>query len=169
MIWIGHLMQKIKVTWQKKDFADLKYISKGGYGTKPFVKYTQDIYKTIINNDVYHLPNPMPAFVDSVLDNFDFRIKSVALNKTPAGNILPLHKDEYKVFMEKNDIQDINSIYRFIVFLEDSKPGHFMQIGKKIYSQWQSGDYVGWQGETLHAAYNLGIEDRYTLQVTCLK
>ncbi len=85
------------------------------------------------------------------------------------GNVLPLHKDKYKIFMNQNNIKDINSVYRFIIFLEDSKPGHFMQIGNKIFSQWQSGDYVKWQGQTLHAAYNLGSEDRYTLQVTCIK
>tara|TARA_B100001093_G_C26788877_1_gene998038 strand:- start:1277 stop:1765 length:489 start_codon:yes stop_codon:yes gene_type:complete len=162
-------MHKIKVTWKTEDFINLEYISKGGYSSDVFALYSQEIYKKIINNDVYHLPNPMPAFVDTVLKNFDYRIKAPAFNRMSPGNVLPLHKDKYKIFMNQNNIKDINSVYRFIIFLEDSKPGHFMQIGNKIFSQWQSGDYVKWQGQTLHAAYNLGSEDRYTLQVTCIK
>ena len=162
-------MDKVKVIWTRDDFVNLKYISKGGYGREPFLSYKDKIYKQMINNDVYHLPNPMPSFVDTVLKNFDYTIKSAALNKTPPGNILPLHKDNYKIFMEKNNLTDPNLITRFIIFLEDSKPGHLMQIKDVVYSRWQAGDVVEWSGETLHAAYNLGNEDRYTLQVTCVK
>jgi hypothetical protein len=31
---------------------------------------------------------------------------------------------------------------------------------------WRAGDFIMWQGDVPHAASNIGIEDRYTLQIT---
>ena len=40
------------------------------------------------------------------------------------------------------------------------------QVNKTVFADWKRGDVVGWKGSTPHAAYNMGIEHRYTLQVT---
>ena len=58
-------------------------------------------------------------------------------------------------------------ITRYVVFLEDYKTGHFIQISDNVYTRYRAGDFVKWSGYTAHAAYNLGTEDRYTLQITC--
>ena len=55
----------------------------------------------------------------------------------------------------------------YIVFLEDAKRGHLFQIEKEVLADWKCGDWISWTGSTLHAAYNMGIEHRYTMQVTC--
>ena len=160
-------MKKIDVCWTRQDFVDLDYKSLGGYGTANFINFTHDVYKKSINNDVYSMPNPMPKFVDSVLKNFKYKIKAVAFNRTPPGNFLPLHCDLYTKFIEKFHIADPNQIHRFIIFLEHSKPGHLMQIENTVIADWSAGDYVDWSGSTKHAAYNLGWDHRYTLQITC--
>ena len=160
-------MHNIQVCWTKQDFINLDYKSLGGYGTPNFVNYSHDVYKKSINNDVYSMPNPMPNFVKKVLKNFSYRIKAVAFNRTPPGNFLPLHYDLYSKFIKKYDIYDPNQIHRFIIFLENSKPGHLMQIENRIIAEWQAGDYVDWYGSTEHAAYNIGWDHRYTLQITC--
>jgi hypothetical protein len=35
--------------------------------------------------------------------------------------------------------------------------------------QWHRGDFVWWQRDVPHLAANIGIEDRYTLQLTGFK
>ena len=80
---------------------------------------------------------------------------------------MPLHGDHYTNFLKAYDIKDVNDIHRYIIFLEDAKLGHMMQIEKQVYADWQAGDVVGWPGTTSHAAYNMGIEHRYTMQITC--
>ena len=161
-------LRNIPVCWQEKDYKDLAYESKGGYLHPNLLDYKEEAYKTIINNDVYTLPSPLPKFVDKVLEHFDFNFKAAAFNRTPPGNVLPLHGDMYQIYSKIYNVKNINDITRFIIFLEDSKPGHLMQIKDKVWSTWHAGDYVSWQGTTLHAAYNLGTEHRYTLQITCV-
>ena len=159
---------KIKVCWQPEEYIDLDYtLNLGGYGDKIFKQYMHEPYKNSISNDVYALPNPMPKFVDEVMNNFKYDIVGVAFNRTPPGCILPLHGDYYTNFLKAYNINDINKIHRYILFLEDAKLGHMMQIEKKVYADWKAGDLVDWWGDSLHAAYNMGVEYRYTLQITC--
>jgi len=50
--------------------------------------------------------------------------------------------------------------------LEDWKPGHYLEVNGKPYVNWQAGDTVEWAYDTPHMAANIGLEDRYTLQIT---
>lgn len=161
-------LKSIPVCWTDEDYKNLDYQSLGGYQHPNLLVYTADPYKTIINNDVYTLPNPLPNFINKVYDHFDYDIKAAAFNRTPPGNVLPLHRDMYQIYMKIYNIKNIEKITRFIIFLEDSKPGHLLQIEDTVYSTWKAGQYASWQGSTLHAAYNLGTEHRYTLQITCV-
>ena len=167
MNWSTLLITKIKVCWNIQDFINLDYKTLGGYGSNNYIQYSQDPYKHIINNDVYSMPNPMPKFVNKVTTQFDYDIVAVAFNRTPPGNILPLHSDLYENYVKAYEINDINNIHRYIIFLEDAKIGHMMQIGNNVFTQWKAGDVCSWKGSTLHAAYNMGYEHRYTMQVTC--
>lgn len=82
------------------------------------------------------------------------------------GHYLPTHIDRYNFYIKKHNILDHNTIKRYVVFLEDWADGHLLSVNTNIYSQWTAGDIVGWNGHTPHSAINLGIVNRYTLQVT---
>lgn len=84
------------------------------------------------------------------------------------GNYLPEHRDQYSFFAKLHKIECLNDIERSVVFLEDHKSGHFLTVGNKVYSKWKAGDYVSWKGTTPHSAINLGVDSRYTLQITGL-
>ena len=43
------------------------------------------------------------------------------------------------------------------------------QVEDEIWCNYKLGDYVWWKGSAKHAAFNMGTEDRYTLQITCKK
>jgi hypothetical protein len=52
------------------------------------------------------------------------------------------------------------------VFLEDWKPGHYAEYNSTAKIDWQAGDVVEWCYDAPHMAANMGLEPRYTLQIT---
>ena len=50
--------------------------------------------------------------------------------------------------------------------MEDWKSGHYFEVEGNPFIEWKSGDYISWVGNTEHFAANIGIEYRYTLQIT---
>jgi hypothetical protein len=159
---------KINVCWQGQQFYSLPYESAGGYGGDEYIKYGHDPYKVIINNDVYVGPKEiMPEFWKGVVEQLpDHDHFEVAIYRTPPANILPLHKDMYANFMKMHNITDVNTITRYIVFLEDCKLGHYFHVEDTCLCDWKNGDWISWTGSAPHAAYNMGIEHRFTMQVT---
>jgi|TARA_R100000027_G_scaffold65081_1_gene59219 hypothetical protein len=92
--------------------------------------------------------------------------KAYAIHKMLPGTILPLHRDKYSYYSTRFDIKDFDNIVRVIVFLEDHRIGHVLQIEGTEVKEWRAGDYVSWRGKKAHLAANFGNSDRYTLQVT---
>ena len=82
------------------------------------------------------------------------------------GCALPEHSDKYPYYIKTNNITDINTIQRVIVFLEDKKPGHRFTLNGADLETWSAGDWISWIGTDRHGAYNEGTENRYTLQIT---
>lgn len=106
----------------------------------------------------------LPEWVKEVKSNFDLRNMTATIHRLRPGNYLPIHVDLYSKYKEITGVN--GNIHRIIVFLEDWQPGHMLDINNTIYNDWKAGDYVGWTDDTPHAAYNLGMSDRYTLQIT---
>ena len=83
------------------------------------------------------------------------------------GTILPTHSDLYVRYVKLHNLQgQEHRIRRAIIFLEDWKPGHYSEIAGQGLVNWQAGDVLEWHYDTPHAAANIGLEDRYTLQIT---
>ena len=83
------------------------------------------------------------------------------------GTILPTHGDLYLRYIDLFNLQgQEHRIRRAIVFLEDWKPGHYFEGNDVAKVDWRAGDVVEWQYDAPHLAANLGLEPRYTLQIT---
>lgn len=80
---------------------------------------------------------------------------------------MPNHSDLYKRYIELFNLQGKEqTIRRALVLLEDWKSGHYLEaIGEPIVN-WVAGTVVEWPYDTPHMAANIGLEDRYTLQIT---
>ena len=77
------------------------------------------------------------------------------------GEMLNLHIDKQ---YEMND--DPKQVARFFIFLEDWKPGHFLQMGTS-FVQWRKGDLVWFDWPNIpHASANAGWEPRCLIQIT---
>jgi hypothetical protein len=83
------------------------------------------------------------------------------------GTILPTHGDLYLRYVDLFNLKGQEQrIRRAIVFLEDWKPGHYFEGNNDAKVNWRAGDVVEWCYDAPHLAANLGLEPRYTLQIT---
>jgi hypothetical protein len=83
------------------------------------------------------------------------------------GTILPVHSDLYLKYIDLFDLKgQENTIRRAIIMLEDWQSGHYLEVMGVPYTGWSAGQVVEWPYDVPHMAANIGLEDRYTLQVT---
>ena len=153
--------------WAKSEYADLEYTEEYFRDTKQL-----DSWKSV----GHHLPSTT-IFISPVVTPTQFTkfIESqfprltnmgICFHLLPPGHYLPLHTDAYGFYTKKYNITNIDKIHRYIMFLEDSQPGHLLSIGNNTYSSWSAGQVYGFAGATVHGATNLGMTHRYTLQIT---
>ena len=114
---------------------------------------------------MYGSKNQMPQWVENISNIIGLYKCGYVFYRMDTLDIMPTHIDHYntycKIFNEQR-----NNVKRAIVFLENWKPGHYFEIDGKAIVNWCKGDYVLWSSEVPHAASNIGIEPRYTLQIT---
>lgn len=148
------------------------------------LEYTRDVFKDSdqeskwiqvghqvdalsIHLHVVKQPYEWMSYLSQYFD--DLTNLTFCFSKFIPGTYFPMHTDKYGFFVKENNIEDMSKIVRYVLFLEDAQPGHILQIGDKIYNDWPRGFCVGWEYNTPHLAANLGLQDRYTLQITGLK
>jgi hypothetical protein len=108
----------------------------------------------------------MNHVVTQINNRFNLSNCTYAFHKITPGNFLAMHSDYYAYFKKNNNIVDSDRIKRIIIFLEDGHPGHILIVNNVCYINWKKGAYASWVGSDPHLAANLGICDRYTLQIT---
>ena len=84
-----------------------------------------------------------------------------------SGTVMPVHQDRYAKYISLFDLAGKESlIRRAVVLLEDWRPGHYLEIQGRPLVEWRAGTVVEWSYDTPHMAANVGLEPRYTLQIT---
>lgn len=135
-------------------------------GFEPEANLNLDRYAGLVSAGVHR---GLPDCFDLEILNHEFKWidhKGYAIHRMLPGSILPLHRDKYSFYSNQYNITDFETIVRVIVFLEDHKLGHILQIEGTPVKEWKAGDYVYWTGKKAHMAANFGNHDRYTLQIT---
>lgn len=123
--------------------------------------YTQLSYAGLM----YDNRNVMPSWVHEIGTHLKLLNPTYTFYKMRTLDIMPSHVDHFRRYRELF-CDDITKIRRAIVFLEDWKSGHYFEINKIGVVNWRAGDYILWNHDVEHAASNIGIEPRYTLQIT---
>lgn len=116
--------------------------------------------------EMYDMRNPMPPWTEKFLGLFKGINVGLSFYKMNTCNIIPQHRDTYARYIELYNIKDTAKIRRAIIFLEDWQPGHIFEIERTPITNWKAGEYVLWHYDAEHMAANLGLEPRYTLQIT---
>ena len=124
--------------------------------------YTQ----TRFTGDMYDMRHPEPDWMADFRWHFPWQHFSWSVYRMPPGCVLPSHADTYARFVKIYDVEDITAIHRAIVFLEHWQNGHYFEIDGTAITGWQAGDTITWRYDVPHIAANVGITNRYTLQIT---
>lgn len=122
---------------------------------------------THFTGQMYDSTNPMPDYCNDIAETIGMYNCGYVFYKMTTGVIMPTHVDHFSRYCEIFNVEK-NSVWRAIIFLEDWSPGHYFEIDNHAIVHYKQGDYVVWSNETPHAASNIGIKDRYTLQITGL-
>jgi hypothetical protein len=110
--------------------------------------------------------NPMPAWVEKIGLNFnDLKNKTYTIYKMETSEIMPTHVDHFETYCRLFSV-DRSCVNRVIVFLSEWKPGHYFEINNVGVVNWKKGQWYRWSSDISHAASNIGIQPRYTLQIT---
>ena len=162
------------------DFKGIEYPARRQFPNNEIVDRWKDIghlyvnYTGMIREEYRGLPDWTHEIVNRFKRKFIkegdkwlmIRDTSISMYRMPPGTIMPEHEDTYPRFKELFDVEDVNKICRILVFMDDWKSGHYFELNGVPYPNWSKGDYVYWRGMTPHIAANLGVEDRYTMQIT---
>lgn len=155
----------IQKFWQEDFFKNLEFIKKPPTDKESKEWREQGYAHTNTTGTMYGGKNKMPEWVKKIGDNFNLKNQTYTIYKMTTLEIMPTHVDHFNTYTKIFKINK-NKIKRAIVFLEDWKPGHYFEIANKGLVNWQAGDYCIWDQHVPHAASNIGIEPRYTLQIT---
>ena len=148
---------------------DFKYLP---YKKQPVTNHEIETWRNMgydyvksFTGSMYDNRNPMPLWIKDIEGAFGLYNQAYTFYKMSTLEIMPVHRDHYRTYARINNV-DPSQVCRAILMLEDWKPGHYFELDGVGYTNWKAGDWFMWQGDTPHAAANIGVEDRYTLQVT---
>jgi hypothetical protein len=84
-----------------------------------------------------------------------------------SGTVMPVHQDRYVKYVKLFGLegQEYN-IRRALVMLEDWQSGHYLEVQGDPVVKWRAGTVIEWIYDVPHMAANIGLENRYTLQIT---
>ena len=160
---------KIPVFWDNQ-YQKLDYVNELFNDTKSLNQWTQQGYATKFTGDMCDMRSQQPEWNNEFIKYFHARgWKDVGTSyyRMNTGTVLPTHVDLYKRYVELFDLEGReHCIHRAIIFLQDWRPGHYAEYEGQPFVKWSAGDVVEWQYDTPHMAANLGLDPRYTLQVT---
>ena len=122
-------------------------------------------YVKSFTGSMYGSDQVMPDWVHNFSGLFDFKNLTYTFYKMQTLEIMPEHRDHYRTYMKLNGAK-YEDVCRILIMLEDWKPGHYLEIDGVGIVNWIAGDYFVWESDCPHAASNIGVEDRYTLQIT---
>lgn len=125
-------------------------------------------YVKSFSGSMYDNRNPMPDWVKRFDNIFDLKNMTYNFYKMQQLEIMPVHVDHFQTYMRLFNVEYENAV-RILVMLEDWKPGHYLEVDGVGVVNWVAGDYFMWDSDVPHAASNIGVEDRYTLQITGTK
>lgn len=152
------------------EFKDIPYIQEPFNDPESVARWVKQGYSTKICGDLADMRHQLPAWAGKFVDIYEaqgWKDVGIAFYRMPTGTVMPVHRDVYRRYIELFNLQgQEHKIRRALMLLEDWKPGHYLEVNGKPYVNWLAGKTVEWYYDTPHMAANIGLEDRYSLQIT---
>lgn len=163
------LNYRINPFWDD-EFKRLDYINEPFNDPVSVNLWISQGYQSKITGDLCDMRHRLPTWADSFINIYTergWKNIGLAFYRMHTGTVMPVHSDLYKRYIELFNLEGKeHTIRRALLLLEDWKPGHYLEVDSRPYVNWQAGDTVEWVYSTPHMAANLGLEPRYTLQIT---
>ena len=152
------------------EFKTLSYVQEPFNDPDSVKLWLEQGYHNKICGDLCDMRHQLPSWAYKFIDIYaemGWKDIGLAFYRMPTGTVMPVHRDLYKRYVEIFNLQGReHTIRRALTLLEDWKPGHYLEVNGTPYVNWRAGDTVEWVYDTPHMAANIGLEDRYTLQIT---
>jgi len=165
----GPLKYRIERFWDD-EFKTLDYIQEPFNDPESVTLWISQGYQSKICGDLCDMRHRLPKWASKFIDVYEqqgWQDVGLAFYRMPTGTVMPVHSDLYKRYIELFNLEGKEtSIRRSLVLLEDWKSGHYLEVAGKPYTCWRAGDTIEWVYDEPHMAANIGLEDRYTLQIT---
>jgi hypothetical protein len=152
------------------EYKNLDYINETFNDSESLNLWQSQGYSNQFTGDMCDMRSPQPTWNQRFVDTFSeqgWQDVGTSYYRMTTGTVLPTHGDLYKKYIEVFDLKGReHTIRRAIVLLEDWKSGHCFEIMGRPITDWKAGTVIEWAYDTPHMAANIGLEPRYTLQIT---
>ena len=160
---------RIPVFWDD-EYKRLDYVNEPFNDPVNLELWTQQGYNNQFTGDMCDMRSPQPSWNQTFINIYTemgWQNIGTSYYRMITGTILPMHQDLYVKYIRLFNLQgQEHRIRRAIVFLDDWKSGHYFEGMGVPMTQWTAGTVVEWPYDTPHMAANIGLEPRYTLQIT---
>jgi len=159
----------LEVFWDN-EYKHLNYINEPFNDISARDRWMAAGYPNRFTGDMCDMRSAQPSWNQRIVNIFaDMGWKNIGTSyyRMPTGTVLPTHSDLYIKYIALNNLQgQEHRIRRAVVFLEDWKPGHYAEYMDQPCTNWTAGQVMEWTYDTPHMAANVGLDPRYTLQIT---
>lgn len=169
MVVPGYKVYHLDVFWDD-EFQHLDYIQEPFNNSEDVQQWLAQGYQPKICGSMADMRVRQPSWNHRFIEHFanlGWRDIGTSYYRMTSGTVMPVHQDRYVKYIDLFGLQNKeHSIYRALVLLQDWYPGHYLEVAGRPFVDWQAGTVVEWCFDTPHMAANVGLEPRYTLQIT---
>lgn len=117
------------------------------------------------NSSIWQMLEESPSWVHNLAKQLpqDFEHYVVSVIKGDPGQFIPNHIDLHTVLRQ---IHNDSDTWRYLIFLEDWKNGHYFELNNEPVIKWRAGDWIKFHRSVWHLGANAGWEPFYSAQIT---
>lgn len=159
----------LDVFWDD-EFKQLEYIQEPFNDSEDVRQWLALGYQPKICGDMADMRGKQPSWNSRFLEYFKSQgwfDLGTSYYRMTSGTVMPVHQDRYVKYIDLFGLRGReHTIRRALVLLEDWRPGHYLEVAGHPFVKWSAGTVVEWQYDTPHMAANVGLQPRFTLQIT---
>ena len=152
------------------EFKSLNYINESFNDAQSRDRWIASGYPDKFTGDMCDMRSEQPTWNQRFIDIFHgqgWKDIGTSYYRMTTGTTLPVHSDLYVRYIELFGLAgQEHRIRRAVIFLEDWRSGHYFEGAGQAVTGWHAGDAVEWIYDLPHMAANVGLDPRYTLQIT---
>jgi hypothetical protein len=159
----------LDVFWDD-EFKTLDYIQEQFNDAVDVQRWLTQGYQSKICGDMADMRGRQPSWNHRFIEYFEslgWHNIGTSYYRMTSGTVMPVHQDRYVKYIDLFGLKTReHTIRRALVLLENWCPGHYLEVAGRPFVDWRAGTVVEWCYDTPHMAANVGLEPRYTLQIT---